>query len=228
MNEGENVQVSETDESRLRALFLEHREALQREVQKATRAGARIENLVGFIIDGDAPFLRSEMDRRGVTERGTAVSVVERAEALRLVQTSDAIGAALASATAGSIDVVIMSGAAISVSSINLKSSAPIRNTPSAVERADGEFCLNASGMLRFLFEVDLSEVTDGPRRDEIRRFQERVRGLIGAEAIRAHPRCLDDILFDECGGVRIIEQIRAQDAAGAMATALSSGGRPS
>ena len=97
-----------------------------------------------------------------------------------------------------------------------------IRNPVLVFEQPNGESYLNASGALCVLFKTPKDDMKPGPRREAILRFQERVQGLLSAENLRASPRMLADLLYDECGGVQVDAKLRAGDVEGAMLVPLA------
>lgn len=73
-----------------------------------------------------------------------------------------------------------------------------MKGTP-FIRMPDGGYMLNSDGILYAMWRTDLADIkpTGRPR---LRAFQERARGLVEAESIRANPRPVLDILADKFG----------------------------
>jgi hypothetical protein len=214
--------IGATDEAKHRALFIEHREELERQLQRSVKSGSAFENLVGIVMDGDSEFLGPALRQRGKRGKlGVVVTILSRKEALRLVPPAPLPGCefrdAISTPSPNTFHVLVVASNSLSLSAIETKQSAPGRHHARAEEQLDGDFLLNASGILRCLYEMDEQDIADAKNGERIRRFQERARGLVNAEIIRVQPRTIDDILYDEFRGDAIVAKLRKNDAEGAL-----------
>jgi len=90
-------------------------------------------------------------------------------------------------------------GLCLGTSIANPNASAPHPRTE--VRRSpDGSFECNPLAALILYYRSAPSDVKEGAPRDRLQRFQERVRGLVSAEAIRSNPRTVEQLIDDTFG----------------------------
>lgn len=120
----------------------------------------------------------------------------------------------------GAVFLVVVTGQSIGVQQISFRTlstgateDAPTPNDFDARPDPDnpGGYLLTVTvrGVLRVILRTDLAELKGEQSRERVRRFQERARGALAVEALRANPRPEGDVLFEHFHGPALEDALR-------------------
>ena len=74
---------------------------------------------------------------------------------------------------------------------------------------SNGEYHLNARGILRVMYDTDEDDLKEGPMRERMAQFLDTAKTGYERERRKANPRPLDDFLYEEFGGKAMEDAIR-------------------
>ncbi len=86
---------------------------------------------------------------------------------------------------------------------------AHIDRQPSIVDTGDGSLSLNFAAMIRWLWELDLTDVGKPDMRHRLRAWRDRVETMRRANVLLQSPLLLEDLLWQEGNGDELMRRVR-------------------